>query len=146
MRNILLLIAYTLLALPYLLNARSAKGIFNAVKNNQINLIASEVKKGALINAYNKGGYTPLMEAVMANEVAMAKTLLEYGANADQTMRSSNETALMMAAQNGDPRMIHLLRNNPHSSADSTMKDADEKTAADYAIKYKHPDIIGLLK
>ncbi len=143
MRNILLLIAYTLLAIPFLMNARSSKGIFNAVAKDQGKRITSEYNKGASLNAYNAKGYTPVQEAVIQNKPKALRALLEAGADVERTTRGSRETALHLAAKEGNTHLIKILRN---FNADPTRINTEGKTAADTAQENAHSNIVGLLK
>ena len=143
MRNILLLIAYTLLAIPFLMNARSSKGIFKAVSKDQGKRITAEHNKGASLNVYNAKGLTPVQAAVMENKPNALRALLDAGADVERTTRGSRETAYGMAAKLGNEHIIRIL--NQHNP-DPNRKNSEGKTAADIAQENGHSKIIGLVK
>lgn len=57
------------------------KNIFEAVKNNEINVVKELLRSGIDINTIGLDGYTPLMIAVTNRDNEMIKLLLGAGAN-----------------------------------------------------------------
>jgi ankyrin repeat protein len=64
--------------------------------------------QGANVNAANARGETPLIMAVHNRDIALARTLLEVGANPNQTDTASGMSARDYAAR--DPRAAAILR------------------------------------
>jgi ankyrin repeat protein len=64
--------------------------------------------QGASVNLPNSRGETPLIIAVHNRDVSLARTLLEVGANPNQTDTASGMSARDYAAR--DPRALPILR------------------------------------
>ena len=66
------------------------------------------IQRGARVNAYDRFGVTPLMQAVIGNNLAVARILLAAGA--DLNLRDlRGDTALDLARQLGRHKIEHLL-------------------------------------
>ncbi|KAH0608529.1 uncharacterized protein H6S33_001663 [Morchella sextelata] len=64
------------------------------------------IQAGATVDVFNSQGHTPLH---VANEYAVAKLLIEGGADVDLPTINEGETALHKAARAGDGRLVLLL-------------------------------------
>ena len=100
--------------------------------------------RGAKINASNRAGRTPLMEAIIRSpgvtdfrsETAMVKALLDAGANPD-LFDSEGETAAHHAAIVGDPTsMVKIVLAASH---DPRTKDRQGLDPVLLAVEHKHP-------
>ena len=67
------------------------------------------VEGGADVNAPGKDGQTPLMILARGSSVAAARVLLEHGADVDAREAWRDQTALIWAAAQNQPRMVKLL-------------------------------------
>ena len=88
-------------------------------------------------------GITMLGRAALNNEVAMAKALIERGANVNVVDKQGMTPLLWAASMDfGDPAMIELLLK---SGAKADAKNKDGLTALDLARKYGHAEVIPAL-
>ena len=88
-------------------------------------------------------GITMLGRAALNNEVAMAKALIERGANVNVVDKQGMTPLLWAASMDfGDPAMIELLLK---SGAKADAKNKDGLTALDLARKYGHAEVIPVL-
>jgi ankyrin repeat protein len=67
------------------------------------------LKEGADVNVAQGDGTTALHWAAVNDDLEMAQMLLDARANVKATTRNDAITPLLMASQNGNPRMIELL-------------------------------------
>ncbi|RZJ63356.1 MAG: ankyrin repeat domain-containing protein [Flavobacterium sp.] len=93
-----------------------------------------------LANTTNPEGYTPLILATYRGNNAVAKLLLEKGANIDAI--SGMGTALMAAVVKGNDEMVKFLLDR---KANPNLNDANGSTALLYAVMFKKHDIAKLL-
>ena len=88
-------------------------------------------------------GITMLGRAALNNEVAMAKTLIDRGANVNVVDKLGMTPLLWAASMDfGDPAMIELLLK---SGAKTDARTRDGLTALDLARKYGHTEIVPVL-
>ena len=88
-------------------------------------------------------GITMLGRSALNNEVAMAKTLIERGANVNVVDKLGMTPLLWAASMDfGDPSMIELLLK---SGAKADARNKDGLTALDLARKYGHAEVIPAL-
>lgn len=88
--------------------------VFNlhgAVLHRRMELVKELIKRGADVDARNAEGETPLLMAAYYNEVAMAKVLLDAGANvcAQDNMGRLAEEWAGAYDEEGEP-MLKLLK------------------------------------
>ena len=72
----------------------------------------------------------------------MVRLLLNHGANPN-AKTNNGKTALMLLAFLGNSAAVELLI---HKKVDVNAKDADGKSALDYATEDNYPNVIRLLK
>lgn len=87
------------------------KSLAKAIINQDLNLLATVIKRGCDINAkYVFAGkrITPLVQAAIYDNEKMVDLLLKAGADPNYTM-DNGETALMNAAQNGNCSIVKTL-------------------------------------
>lgn len=90
----------------------------------------------------NKHGWAALHYAASIGNVEIMKLLLEKSAYVDA--ESPNKTTpLMMAARSGQTDAVKLLI---EEGADISLRNDQGMTAADFAIKNEHPNIVDILK
>lgn len=77
-----------------------------AAAHNQSAIVNMLIQAGATVDVFNFQGHTPLH---VANEHAVAKLLIEGGADVDLQTMNEGETALHKAARAGDGRLVLLL-------------------------------------
>ena len=93
----------------------------------------------ACLQNVNCENLTPLMSAILNNNVDLVKRLLANGANAKATYYG--KSALMMTVEYGDNKMVEILL--PKSDANASNKDGD--TALDLAKARGSNQIVRLL-
>jgi ankyrin repeat protein len=98
---------------------------------------------GTPIEFADGNGITMLGRAALNNEVAMAKTLIDRGANVNVVDKLGMTPLLWAASMDfGDPAMIELLLK---SGAKADARNKDGLTALDLARKYGHAEVIPAL-
>jgi uncharacterized protein len=92
------------------------------------------LERGASVNEESDTGWTALIEAAGSGEPRAVKALLGQGA--DPRKKGLHDyTALMAAASAGDLAAVRLLLD---AGADPAVRDADGRTAVDWALLNKH--------
>ncbi len=99
------------------------------------------LKSGADLHATDKNGVTALHHAVRFRSPAAVQTLIEHGANVNQTCRRSGSTPLHRAVtQTGAPETagrgqeaLEIVRLLLAAGADPSITNKSGKTPADYA-------------
>lgn len=105
------------------------------------------LEAGAATDARSTTGQTPLLAALSRGTIGCIPALLEYGANVNST-DGQGKTALMMLMNFGpdDRRIQNILQTMLARGAALNAKDADGKSAADWAVYYKHERFKELLR
>jgi len=100
------------------------------------------ISRRADLDRQNKRGVTALLQACQIQNTEKAELLLTAGcdiARCDIT----GKNALHIAAINGDVPMVNLLLS---SNITKDVKDSEQLTALDYAMRYAQSDVIGILQ
>lgn len=87
------------------------KILFDAIKNNQRNIVEQYFAQGADVNVLNERGDSALMVAIQHSSYAVAEALLALGASMD-TRDNDGQTALHWAVAMQDKKSIRLLMAN----------------------------------
>lgn len=77
-----------------------------AVDNNRLNVVEKLLESGVPVNTFNESGYNALHLAAIGGDQFMVETLLNYGANVNDSTHTRGDTALHLAA--GSKRYITL--------------------------------------
>lgn len=85
--------------------------IIEAVKNNQLAVVESELKKGANVNISDEQKSSLLLIATAANHLEMAKLLIRYKADVNQ-QNQSLDSPFLLAGANGQADLINLFLAN----------------------------------
>ena len=110
--------------------------VFELVGDRGPKEVQKAVDAGAEINARDKDGDTPLIEAAKYNKnPEVIKVLLDAGAEINVRNIKGNTPLVIAAAYNRNPEVINLLLNK---GADASWEDKDGKTAFDYAKDNEH--------
>ena len=97
---------------------------------------------GANVNAAAPStGVTALHNAARMGNVALAKLLIERGADLEARMKSK-ATPLMLAARSGSTEAVAILLK---SGAKLDATDRTDRTALDYARRKNHPEVVEML-
>jgi ankyrin repeat protein len=88
-------------------------------------------------------GWMPLHFAVLSNKPALAKLLLDQGADVNAVDRRGNHAPLHFAAFGGNVELVTLLLDR---KADRTLVDERKRTPLDLAREKKHAAVIKLLE
>ena len=107
---------------------------------NAANTFAGQVKNGPIALVH----MTPLFLAVTDAPPATIKTLLSAGAHVDEADQRKL-TPLMSAILTDTPR-LDTIRQLIEAHADVNAKDQNGESVLDWAMKYKNPEVIALLK
>eukprot|EP01024_Parvocaulis_polyphysoides_P002348 TRINITY_DN107356_c0_g1_i1.p2 TRINITY_DN107356_c0_g1~~TRINITY_DN107356_c0_g1_i1.p2 ORF type:complete len:179 (+),score=18.58 TRINITY_DN107356_c0_g1_i1:63-599(+) len=90
----------------------------------------------------NLTGYTPLHYAARAGQIEAVRLLLQYGAEVNARLVTSQATSLHRAAVAGQLEIVKMLVEN---RADGMMQDADGETALHKAIRENHEEVVNFL-
>jgi Zn-dependent protease with chaperone function len=117
--------------------------VIQAVMDEDKEKLEQLVAEGADIDEKDTEGYTALQYAVSWGDIETAKWLIENGSNVNTT-DNWGSTPLMNAVYNvSDIELVELLLAN---GADKTLEDSEGKTAYDYAVEIRDPELRDLLK
>ena len=117
--------------------------LLGAYKFGDTDVARTLVELGTPLEFADGNGITMLGRSALNNEVAMAKTLIERGANVNVVDKLGMTPLLWAASMDfGDPAMIELLLK---SGANADAKNKDGLTALDLARKYGHAEVIPAL-
>ncbi|KAF0769017.1 hypothetical protein AaE_002733 [Aphanomyces astaci] len=87
---------------------------------------------------------TPLMSAVMSDQVDVVKALLQHPrVDSNIKDKENGATPLMVAAQEGYHAIAALLL--AHPSTDATATNTDGHTAEEFARYFNHDAVVALL-
>lgn len=140
-------------------NAATAKGdtpLQFAAGAGNLAMVKLLLSKGADVNAATTGvlqvrkgpiglnHLTPLMYAAPYGTPELLTTLIDAGAKTNaQDIRGMTPLMLAVASETQNPNVVRLLL---EKGADVKAKSLIGETALDWARKYGHPDVIGLLQ
>ncbi len=103
---------------------------------------AKEVRRliaaGANVNAPDKDGNTPLIEAARRGHLSVVECLIEAESDTKGTDRDG-KTALIEAAANGNLKVVYRLL---EAGADKDARDANNRTACMLAKQYDHNEVV----
>ncbi|XP_063379715.1 ankyrin repeat, SAM and basic leucine zipper domain-containing protein 1 isoform X2 [Cydia fagiglandana] len=106
-----------------------------------LNIFASLVGKGCLLNIGDKYGQTPLMRAISSGRLEMVQKLIDYQVNIE--MRDQQGwTALFWAVHHNQPEILKLLISH---GARLREVDKNSRTPLDIAYSHDHQQIIDVL-
>lgn len=115
----------------------------DAVFRNRPEVAQLLLDKGADVAIVDNDGYTALLYAIKSGNTALAKSLLDHGANVGDRDRHSRRSALHLAAIKGHPDMVRLLLER---GADVKATDSLGETPLAYARQYGHHSAATLLQ
>lgn len=116
----------------YLGDGRSA--LHQAAAIGNLKLVQILINKNAQINIQNKAGETPLHLAAQFGHLNVARYLIQKRAELNITTRHTQETPLMVAAENGQEMVMAALIN---AGARKDLKDTFGKSAQVRLEEYK---------
>lgn len=121
----------------------SADDLQKAINNKDMEKVQTLVEEldKELIDAPDKYGYTPLMNAVFKGFVNITKYLIKQNADVN-AQNSSRKSALMVACFVGNLEVVKLLHQN---GAKNNMTDNSGSTALHYAVDGGNTDVIRYL-
>lgn len=128
-----------------LVNAVNLQGrspLHIAVLHKHAKLAQDMLDKGAHINLPDTAGYTPLHEAAEANDPAMARLLIDAGADVAKSQQLHRVTPLILAIKAGAKEIVELLLQH---AADPSADDADGLTPLMAAVNKPNDAIAGTL-
>jgi ankyrin repeat protein len=125
----------------------SGAALHVAASAGRTEICNSLLQAGAVINAKNQKGETPLLLALKRGSIGCVPTLLEYGADVNaRDMQGRTPLMFVMNYGPGDPLVQSILGDLIAKNADVGAKDAGGRTADDWAIYYKHEQFAEQLK
>src|SRR5215470_2555049 len=126
-----------------LIGTSNSDAISGAVRHGYLDVADTLVKLGAPVDRTD-ARITPLVKAVLGDQVEMAKFLISKGAAVNH-VDGNGMTPLLYAASIdfGSPAMIDMLLK---AGARTDMKTKEGKTALDLARQYKHTHLIPSLE
>jgi ankyrin repeat protein len=117
--------------------------LLGAFKFGDTDVARTLLELGTPLEFADGNGITMLGRSALNNEVAMAKTLIDRGANVNIVDKLGMTPLLWAASMDfGDPSMIELLLK---SGAKADARNKDGLTALDLARKYGHAEVIPAL-
>ena len=131
----------TLAVTSLLVTTAFADPIHDAAKKGNLAGVQAELDKGVDVNA-SGNGQSPLHLAAIMGHVEVTELLIASGADLEGTDKHGN-TPLHYTAHRGSKETAKLLITK---GADLNVKRDDGNTPLDNATKYKHTDIIELLR
>ena len=114
-----------------------------AARKGNINAVKQHLAAGALVNAKNESGWTPLHQAAWGGHTEVAELLIANGADVNTMTDGYRWTPLHEAARSGRKVIAKLLINK---GADVNAMNKYVKTPLDIAIRYKNPKTADLLR
>ncbi len=105
-----------------------------AIRNQNANAVKLLISRGADMDTSSKGK-TPLINAVIKNNLMIMHYLIKGGANLDATIKKGN-TALIIASKGGKLECIKMLVEN---GANVEWKNSNGLTALDFANMANYP-------
>jgi hypothetical protein len=111
-----------------------------AVLYNHMDVVRVLIELGAKVDPTDGRTDSALVSAVLSNHVELVQLLIARGADVNR-VDTSGMTPLMYAvvADFGDSRIVDLL---VKSGARTDIRDKNGQTAADYARRYNHAELI----
>jgi len=125
----------------------SCGSLTRSAANGDVEGVKTYLDKGENVNGYDWEGWTPLMWAVLYNQYAAVKYLLERGAIPDAPSKdykkglSAGSTALMICAYYNLAASAKLLLK---AGADRNLKNSKGDSALSLARYYNHGDVLAL--
>jgi hypothetical protein len=129
--------------------SQEERELFQAVLNDDAQLIDRLLDAGVSPNATSRGGWTPLMWATIDGRVAIAQKLLQHGASVN-VKNNRGMTPLMYAAWNGQGDLARLFiehgaRIHDRDSNGATALYYAQDPLAKFTRREERPDIVNLL-
>ena len=120
--------------------------IHEAAEDGDIKRVKQHLVKGVDVNAIFKDSWTPLHMAAEGGHREIVDLLIAKGADINATAGAGDGvgwTPLHMAAEEGHKKVVELLI---LKGADINVKNGDDRTPLDDAIKHKNAEIADLLR
>jgi len=115
-----------------------------AAQEGKTKKIRMLVEAGADVNRMEMNGFAPLHLAAGEGHVKAVQALLAAGADMEiENPLNENNTPLMLASQYGLTEITKLLVEH---GANRQHPDAEGRTALDFAVKHRYPEIVALLQ
>lgn len=163
-----------MLVLPDDRNGTTKDFLFEAIEQNEVDVVKKMAREGVDLDVKNKDGYTPLFLAVKNNNYEISKLLISNGADIS-TLQKDGRSILIEASDEEDHRLARLLVKHGaeinhvskkrgtalheairagnfdvaeqlvKSGADLRLKDDDGRTPLMYAVDKEQLSIVQLL-
>lgn len=102
-----------------------------AIKRGDVELVKSQLRLGAAIERMTDDGFHPLVIAIMAEQVDVARILLKAGANVHQRVRGLPALVHALMTPNRGPELMQLLLD--HGANLNTISGSDQRNALHWA-------------
>jgi ankyrin repeat protein len=113
--------------------------LFEAVQNNDLNLVQELIQSGASPNEKDRNGWTPLHYASMNGYIEVVRELIRCGADVNEK-NIYRQTPLHLASMRG--MYMGVVRELIRCGADMNAKDNQCCTPLHYASNYGRIDIV----
>jgi len=110
---------------------------------DDVSMVQILIGAGANVKAANRFGVTPLSLACQNGNSAIARKLLQAGADPNAALSDLGETPLMMAARTGNLDTVRVLLDNGASV--NAKENSKSQTALMWAASEGHPAVVKLL-
>ena len=119
-----------------------------AAKNGHNKMVKFLIKNGASINKISYDGLTPLCRGICSGSKELVHTLIDAGADVNQTETYGGNTPLMFALSFCNLELIEkILKAGAHATINALDSDGDNILRhANFQIEYENPEAENIIK
>src|SRR5581483_5346723 len=122
--------------------ATPAEQLHEAVRSGKLDEVARLITQGVDVNALDRLGSTPLLDAAWTGNAEICQFLIQHGADVNARHREAGSTALQYAVLTGKAAVVRLLL---AAGARVDVPYRDHQTVLHVAASRGNPQIVDLL-